>query len=485
MSSFNPVPIRNSQSLRRCTGFRQLVRHLLIGVGLLSGCNSGSDTDRVDLSLVNPPVNAIEVTGSGFSVSPEFDPAVLRYALRAPEAETTVQLTIDRQPGVQLMVQDQPLEGSVVQVPLPAPGEVVRVAPADTSQADSAYEFVVLPNDFPVVRITTLTDAVAAGDLYVTAVNDVSYVTALDNNGVPTYLYPSATRVSTFMQHANEQRSFSQRFVAESGLTTNRRVLLDQSFDEVARLETAPPLMHTDSHDFLILPNGNHVFLAYEPAIHNGIFYEDSVIQEVDPVTGEEVFSWNSWEQIPLADQLWPDPSDYAHINSVSLDTDGNFLASLRGTSQIIKVSRSDRTVMWKLGGLSNEFTINDPLGGPCGQHHVTRLASGNILLFDNGVFCPDSYPERPESARSRVVEYALDEENRVADLVWSYRPDAANAPTGGSAQRLANGNTLIGWGGRAADHSATEVDPQGNVVFEMDIFRDGTLAGSNRVLRY
>ena len=161
-----------------------------------------------------------------------------------------------------------------------------------------------------------------------------------------------------------------------------------------------------------------------------------------------------------------------------------NYLASLRGTSQIIKVDSVTGDVIWKLGGLSNEFTINDPLGGPCGQHHAQRLPNGNLLFFDNGQYCPPSYPPRGEF--SRAVEYALDEINLVATLVWSFTQPGAYAPFGGSAQRLQNGNTLIGWGGRPNDMFVTEIDPSGNIVLEMRLIDGGPdMRGSNRVLRF
>jgi hypothetical protein len=70
------------------------------------------------------------------------------------------------------------------------------------------------------------------------------------------------------------------------------------------------------------------------------------------------------------------------------------------------------------------------------GPHSVTRLENGNLLIFDNGW-------QRPEGNRSRVVE--LDPKNKV--IVWQYAPRSANSLYSayqGSAQRLANGNTLL-----------------------------------------
>jgi hypothetical protein len=67
----------------------------------------------------------------------------------------------------------------------------------------------------------------------------------------------------------------------------------------------------------------------------------------------------------------------------------------------------------------------------------------------------------------SRAVEYELDEINKIATLVWEHRntPDI-HGHILGNAQRLPNGNTLIGWG---SGHPAiTEVKRDGTKVFEL-----------------
>ena len=160
------------------------------------------------------------------------------------------------------------------------------------------------------------------------------------------------------------------------------------------------------------------------------------------------------------------DLSDYAHINSIFVDTDDNLIVSARGTSQVSKIEKSSGVLLWTLGGKSNQFTfINDPFENICGQHTASRLDNGNLLIFDNGQYCWPDVPARGDL--TRVVEYQLDETNFTAELVWSYsRPDTYTL-SAGSAQRLDNGNTLIGWA-RGPTVLATEVDVDGNIVFEI-----------------
>ena len=64
------------------------------------------------------------------------------------------------------------------------------------------------------------------------------------------------------------------------------------------------------------------------------------------------------------------------------------------------------------------------------------------------------------------MAEYVLDEANKTATLIWEYPEDERIfAPYMGGAQRLPNGNTMIGWG---AVKQITEVTEAGSVVFEM-----------------
>ena len=100
---------------------------------------------------------------------------------------------------------------------------------------------------------------------------------------------------------------------------------------------------------------------------------------------------------------------------------------------------------------------------------------------------CVPNTPER--GYVTRVVEYALDEERMTAELVWSYQRDDVYSPEGmGSAQRLENGNTFIGWGSIAWDNTealATEVDAEGNVVFDLEAYSPNGAVTSYRAWRF
>lgn len=74
----------------------------------------------------------------------------------------------------------------------------------------------------------------------------------------------------------------------------------------------------------------------------------------------------------------------------------------------------------------------------------------------------------------SSAKEYALDEVNKIATLVWYYEHPDVNGfkvygPATGNAQRLPNGNTIIDWGLVPFGFpNHTEVDANKNIVWEM-----------------
>jgi hypothetical protein len=171
-------------------------------------------------------------------------------------------------------------------------------------------------------------------------------------------------------------------------------------------------------------------------------------------------------------------------MNSVFVDTDGNWIVSANGLAQVLKIDRNTGDVLWRLGGKQNDFTfIDDPYPGFCAQHTATRVDGGNLLLFDNGSAC---WPKMPDRGKlTRVVEYEIDEEEMTARLVWSFDRDGTYAGSAGSAQRLPNGNTFIGWGNSHDPPMATEVDREGNIVFEFDANGPEALAVSYRAHRF
>jgi hypothetical protein len=250
-----------------------------------------------------------------------------------------------------------------------------------------------------------------------------------------------------------------------------------------------------DSHEFQLLPNGHALMLAYDlqpvdmsgivEGGHPGALVAGSIIQELD-TEKNVVFQWRSWDHYQLTDSyqdLTLSMFDAIHINSIELDHDGHFLVSAMALAEITKINRQTGEIIWRMGGRNNQFDFfnedetHDPIYFMW-QHDVRRIDNGNITVFDDGD--PDLRPY------TRIVEYEIDETAKTAANVWQYRHDPdIYATFMGNAQRLPNGNTLIGWGyasflGKTA---ITEVDLEGNVVFELTF--DKLLFTSYRAFRF
>ncbi|HET7497742.1 MAG TPA: aryl-sulfate sulfotransferase, partial [Candidatus Eisenbacteria bacterium] len=230
----------------------------------------------------------------------------------------------------------------------------------------------------------------------------------------------------------------------------------------------------TDVHELQLLPNGHALLLAYDPqtidmsAVVSGGNAQARVlgliVQELDRAR-DVVFQWRSWDHFQITDcasrPLTGANVDYVHGNSIERDADGNLLISSRHLDEITKISRSTGAILWRLGGTNNEFTFTNDPERFSQQHSARRLSNGHLLLFDNGNY--------HTPARSRAVEYTLDEAAKTATKVWEYRnaPDVY-ATAMGSVQRLPDGHTVIGWG--TASPALTEVTAEGAEVFELTL---------------
>ena len=260
--------------------------------------------------------------------------------------------------------------------------------------------------------------------------------------------------------------------------------ILDSTFTIVDSVGTKNGIT-TDSHDFQILPNGHYLFLGYKNVIMNLSAYawflpagthgsssatvKYNVIQELD-ANKNVVFEWHAKDYFafPDVDSTWlsnPLNVDWTHSNAVEMDYDGNILLSSRHFNEITKINRTDSSIIWRMGGVQNQFTFLNDTTPFYGQHDIRRIDNGNVTLFDNGYRILNA-PYHP----ARALEYQLDEVNKTVSLVWKYQYDTvmySNAT--GNVQRLPNGNTLVNYG-RFSSNNVTfvVVDSLRNKTFEL-----------------
>lgn len=350
------------------------------------------------------------------------------------------------------------------------PGADSPQPPAPAASATLAY--VTLPGLFPAPSVITATAQAAPGYLFLSPFNVnlpdhiPSALMIVDNAGEPVFLQslPPGANAYNFRRHENGTLSY---------FSSERRgfVVLDSAYKELRLIQAGNGYAdETDLHELLILPNGNVLLMIYDTnprdlsaigGLANASVI-DTIIQELDP-QGNVVFEWNSADYIAVTDTYVPIANtalvDYAHGNAIEPDRDGNLLLSNRNTSDILKVDRESGNVIWRLGGKRNQFTFVNDYGFTY-QHDSRRLPNGNLSLFDNGF---DRLP-----ARSRAVEYVLNENQKTARLIWSFSlpwPYTYSVAMG-NAQPLPNGNRLISWG--TAYPTLTEATPGGQIAFSL-----------------
>ena len=324
-----------------------------------------------------------------------------------------------------------------------------------------------LPVDFPLLQITQ-PGTPAPGRIFLSSFSQSdpsapSYLMILENDGTPVFTRRLPPRAFDFKLHQDGRLTYWDP-------TAEAFYALDSTYAVVDSFRCGNGLS-TDFHDLVVLPNGHAILMSYDARIMDMSVYDPKglpdaeviglVIQEIDRAKNV-VFEWTSWDHFAISDAvgipLGGRRVDYVHGNSLDVDADGNILLSSRSLNEITKISRATGDVIWRMGGVHNEFQFRE--GEEFSRQHCARLLQdGRLLLFDNGTFRTPPY--------SRAVEYEVDEEHRTVREVWEYRhtPDVFGAFSG-SVQRLPNGNTLIGWG--TTTPTLTEVDPKGAPVYEL-----------------
>ena len=252
------------------------------------------------------------------------------------------------------------------------------------------------------------------------------------------------------------------------GLSQGADYIADGSYKVVATVQAGNGLQ-ADGHEFQLTPQGTALITAIHAVPYdlspvggpsNGQAI-DGVVQEIDIATGQVLFEWHSLDHVPLTDSYQPvdSPYDYFHLNSVSLDNEGNLLISGRHTWTIYKVDRHSGQIIWRLGGKRSSFSL--PANAVFAwQHNALAVGANTVRIFDN---------ERNDAGQvmphSRVIWLQLDLATMSATLARAIvHPNGWSANSQGNAQGLDNANTIVGWGDAGR---LSEFDPQGRLLFD------------------
>lgn len=343
-------------------------------------------------------------------------------------------------------------------------GNVYNSYNYNNSKISSVFTSDSLPSDFPQITVL-VNNSSSPGNIFLSSFGfgqNTPYLMVLDNTGFPVK-YKRLNSFSFDFKVQNEN-TFTY-YINEKFYSANSDFTVLDSF-------TCGNGYTVDGHELLLFPDYKAYLFGYDyqkvdmSKIVTGGDPNATVIgliiQEIDEYKNV-IFQWRSFDHFKITDatheNLQDSIIDYVHANSIDLDYDGNILISSRHMDEITKINRQTGDIMWRLGGKNNQFTFTNDTLRFSHQHAFRRLPNGHYTLFDNGNFHQPPF--------SRAIEYNIDQNNKTCSLVWQYR----HTPTiysmaMGYVQRLPDGNTVIGWG--SANPTMTEVDPNGNIVYEL-----------------
>lgn len=230
-----------------------------------------------------------------------------------------------------------------------------------------------------------------------------------------------------------------------------------------------------DPHELIIESDGSYWLLAYDvreydmsQVVQGGqenALVMGCLIQHIDEAQNL-LFEWSSWDHMEIADcdpnfvDLTQNVIDWVHANSLAFDFDGNVLLSCRNMNEITKIDVTTGEIIWRWGGINNQFTFEDPQDIFYGQHTIRYHPETNTYtLFDNGNF------HMPPHSSGK--EFELDQEDLLANCihVFDHEPVIYISAMGG-LQRLSNGSTIVNW--TRSNSILSEYDEQGEIIFEI-----------------
>ncbi len=247
--------------------------------------------------------------------------------------------------------------------------------------------------------------------------------------------------------------------VLSLGFGQGEDLVMNSHYQTVARLPGGNGL-RADLHDFQIAPHGIAYITAFNPircnlspvkGVRDGAII-DTAVQEIDMRTGLVRWEWHSLDHVGVSESETEAPTtstpwDWFHINSIDVEggdsnQSGDIFISARNTWAGYQLQGATGRILWRLGGLKSSFKRGSG-AGTVWQHDGRILPDGEVTFFDDG-----SNP--PLHRESRGVRIALDFATHRARLTVAYTHPGPPllAASQGNMQTLADGNTVIGFGG-------------------------------------
>ena len=474
----------------------------LLGLSFEVACTTTSEQNEtvVDANASANQQIVMTIWGQQFvfdTTVPEYDISCTRLTTEFP-----VGFSFDMPEGFEVAIDGNSVEDSTCQYQISniqAQDSVINIE-FKNDEKSIFVRLKTLPADFP--EISTYGCGAEPGVYYFTA---QGYLTKMDERGniifyqkenLKTGEHTDVIDFKQVMTESGQKRYVFGRRNCNSNLATYQAyewVIMDEQYNVLdtikymAESEKIDKKIMHDNHDFLLLDDNHYIEAAYvNKRVYNipdtignypyGANVHAAVIQEVK--NGEVVWTWDSTDYPELygmcVNDLTTDSdlyanftdtwSDYAHLNSIAIDTeDGNLVCSFRHFNAVIEINRTTGEIEWVLGGNKDEFGLTDEQKFSH-QHAANFAEDGSIMIFDNA----------NKKGYSRAIEIDIDEETKTVVSYAEYAPELQKSLWMGSAYKVSDNpkTILIGWGGRGGTERNTllfsELNAETNeVIFE------------------
>lgn len=254
------------------------------------------------------------------------------------------------------------------------------------------------------------------------------------------------------------------------------------------------------SHHVSKLSNGNYLLLRWMKAEGEPT---DARLEEVTP-NNQVVWDWNLYDfYTPPEDWSSTDwgTVDWCHANSATVDIENDEVYLSCRWLGLFKTKynydNNNPELEYHLPAIYNSSGEGDMAFVPPESrfndiHDPEIHDNGTIMFFDNDGW--NYYPTAPGGYHSRILEFAVNEDTKEADLVWEFPgtfegldpwfTDEFYCPYWGDANRLENNNVLVAAGVRRAGSISHvfEVTNDGEVVWDFTLPEDHGVYRATRI---
>jgi hypothetical protein len=313
-----------------------------------------------------------------------------------------------------------------------------RVVTADGAETVASEVKSIRTGSLPVgMPPLTQTGAGQQGTIVVPVIGPTTSVVVLNPKGEIVWYHTDSRKLDFYRARLSvDGKSLLYNAARISGTPAQDSELIRVALDGSSSTSIPIPYL---AHDFVEHPDGTLAAIVFEDREVAGTTVRGNKIVEVAP-DGTQRTVWSTWDCFDPAVVQGDDMQQGGTFANVfDYDTAaGVYTLGMRNFSSIAKINRQTRVCEWVLGGAASTFSFAQ--GSARFLHsHQFQVRGDHILVMDN---------DGAGNHRSRVLEYQLDFQNKLATQVWSYIPNpSVYTFVLGEPQRFDDGTTFINWG--------------------------------------